>query len=336
MLNIENLELFSGKQNIIGEGTFGIVTKGLYCGTPVAVKELKGKEIKQIGYLKEEIETLRDFTHPNIVSMLANSDKFIVMELFDGNAEYKNGITLEELSIIGRDCMRAISYMKLHNYCLIHADIKPENILVKRNNNGSIYKAVLGDVGLSMACGTRFSGFTGTPGYMPQKENHVITNLDDVYALAVSLLDSYFQEDIHAKYTDEESDYEDNTYEYASKLPQELRYIIGRMLAAIDGVNIGKNYGSCQEEKNPKYKDLSIRKEPPYNAENCKDLVRRGNDGRYFVSKLSERRGIYAWSIYKTDGTVFSDELLNKFIIMTTKDFSSLVESFDKSSKRKR
>lgn len=44
MLNIENLELFSGKQNIIGEGTFGIVTKGLYCGTPVAVKELKGKE----------------------------------------------------------------------------------------------------------------------------------------------------------------------------------------------------------------------------------------------------------------------------------------------------
>ena len=34
MLNTKSLELLSGKQNIIGELNFGIVTKGLYCGTP--------------------------------------------------------------------------------------------------------------------------------------------------------------------------------------------------------------------------------------------------------------------------------------------------------------
>ena len=161
MLNIESLKLLSG---VLGRGSFGVVTKGLYCETPVAVKELISEDIKELDNLKEEIETLRDFTHPNIVSMLEYNDKFIVMELFDGNAEYKKGndMTFKELAIIGRDCMRAITYMNLHNYCLIHADIKPENILVKRDNNGRIYKAVLGDVGLAMACGFKFKGYIGT------------------------------------------------------------------------------------------------------------------------------------------------------------------------------
>lgn len=334
MLNIESLEVFSGEQNILGEGSFGIVTKGLYCETPVAIKELKSKDIKEIEFLKEEIQTLSDFTHPNIVTMLAHNDKFIVMQLFDGNIEYKeeNDMTLRELVIIGRDCMRAITYMNLHNYCLIHGDIKPENILVSRNDNGRIYKAVLGDVGLSMACGAKYRGFMGTPGYMPQREDHVVTNLDDVYALAVSLLDSYFKESVHGKFIDEETEYKDNTFEYAAKLPREVRSILAKMFASIEGY-LQNEDETCQEEINPKYKDISKRKEPPYIAENCKGLVREGNDGRKFISKMSERRGVYAWALYNG---VMPDEMISKFISKIARDFNNLVESFDKSTKRKR
>lgn len=348
MLNLENLTLLTGKENKLGEGSFGLVTKGLYCETPVAVKKLLSKKIKDQQELQKEIEHLRVLTHPNIVSMLAHNEKFIVMELFDGNAEYKkeNGMTYKELAILGRDCMRAISYMNSHLECIVHADIKPENILVSRDGNGRIYKAVLGDVGLSVACHD-YNGFIGTPGYMPDNleddllEDDPVSNLDDVYALAVSMLDSYFEGSVHTSYSseDERESLDDNTYEYASKLSMKFRPIVGRMFAARSGY-IQSEKSRCEEQTDPVYNDVNRRKGPPYKATDCVGIVRRGNDKKKWMSKLTANKSA-KWVPFDNSYRTLADDLVTKFILKTTRDFNILVGELEKtvqqvSSPRKR
>ena len=73
---------FSGE--IIGEGAQGIVSKGKYLGSDVAIKSLqRGKYNKNI---KKEIKILEKLRHPNIISImsvcLSVTQFHIVMEYF--------------------------------------------------------------------------------------------------------------------------------------------------------------------------------------------------------------------------------------------------------------
>ena len=181
MLNLSILE--DGDDIFLGKGTFGEVKKRRYAGTPVAVKRVFPE---MINALQKEVTNLSLLTHPNIVSMLGFNQELIIMSLADGNAQNINSI--EELAIVGRDCMRGLTYMHMHGDCMMHADLKPENILVYKNKQGLIYRAVLGDVGLASACNLQ-PGFLGTPGYMPD-DDIPHSGLDDIFALGVSLLDA--------------------------------------------------------------------------------------------------------------------------------------------------
>ena len=181
MLNLSILE--DGDDIFLGKGTFGEVKKRRYAGTPVAVKRVFPE---MINALQKEVTNLSLLTHPNIVSMLGFNQELIIMSLADGNAQNINSI--EELAIVGRDCMRGLTYMHMHGDCMMHADLKPENILVYKNKQGLIDRAVLGDVGLASACNFK-PGFLGTPGYMPD-DDIPHSGLDDIFALGVSLLDS--------------------------------------------------------------------------------------------------------------------------------------------------
>ena len=206
----------------IGRGGFGTVSKGLYCGTPVAVKTILKNDTLA---LKKEIKMLQGLRHPNIVSMITHSDSQIVMNLYDGNAS--KIASLDELSIVGRDCMRAIVFMQIHSACISHGDIKPDNILLDLDHQtGAIKKAYLGDVGLARVCKVH-EGFSGTPGFMPFPEPYV-HGVFDVFALAVSLLDAFFVERVRAYFPNM---YEGNTSEFAQKLPTDLSTTIHEMLA---------------------------------------------------------------------------------------------------------
>lgn len=147
--------------------TWDVVVLGKFrklctCGTPVAVKNILNNNAFA---LIREVKILESLRHPNIVSMIAPSNSEIVMELYGENA--RNIEYLEEFTIIGRDCMRAIVYMQIHGECLSHGNIKPDNILVDFDDNtDSITKAYLGDVGLARACKAH-EGFRGTAGFMP-------------------------------------------------------------------------------------------------------------------------------------------------------------------------
>ena len=207
------------RDEYIGRGSFGEVKRALYCGTPVAVKIIFNKNVL------EEVQNLKELRHPNIVSMIGFSQDKIVMQMYGGNSKKIN--TLEELAIVGRDCMRAIVYMQIHGRCISHGDIKPDNILVDFDHKtGAIIKAYLGDVGLARVCSTGKS-WSGTPGFMPYPEPYV-HGIFDIYALAVSLLDGFFSENVRAYFPNK---YDDNTEEFADKLPEDLAIIIREMLS---------------------------------------------------------------------------------------------------------
>lgn len=89
--------------------------------------------------LKQEIDILSEFRHPNIVLMIAHDSQYIVMDMYKGNA--KNLKSSDEVAVVARDCMRGIAYMHLHSKCVIHGDIKPDNILVETDSHGNISKA---------------------------------------------------------------------------------------------------------------------------------------------------------------------------------------------------
>lgn len=216
----------------LGRGMMGNVLKVLYAGTPVAQKTfthnlvVNGREAEDDGRLhhfRNEITALSEIRHPNVVSMIAHSDEMILTELYDGSASKIE--TLSEMAIVARDCMRALVFLSAYPGCIMHGDIKPGNILVRRDGDGKITHASLGDLGLARACqGHR--RFSGTPGYMPQP-NPTSNNGHDIYALAVSLLNAKLGGGVHAAY---HGRFEDNTRESAARLPDPLSLLISEML----------------------------------------------------------------------------------------------------------
>lgn len=240
-LNTEELKRWPfPEQEFLGRGSFGTVMRGLYCNTPVAVKELlTGNEQmfevrKQArAELLEEIGVLMEFRHPHIVCMVAFDSKYIIMDMYKGNARKLN--SLEDVAVVGRDCMRGIAYMHLHDRCVIHGDIKPENILVNYDSLKNVTKAALGDLGLSRSCVECLTKkeFSGTPGYMPMP-NPCVDTTHDIYALAVSLLDAFigsYPGEIHAQ--NDEYNLDDNTSSALERIAdQKLKRVLSDMLMA--------------------------------------------------------------------------------------------------------
>lgn len=182
--------------------------------------------------LKKEIGILSALRHPNIVCMIAFDSKYIVMDMYQGNARKLR--SLGDMAIVGRDCMRGVSYMHLHGKCVVHGDIKPDNILVNYDANGNVSKAALGDVGLARACATalRDRGFQGTPGYTSMP-NPVVDSMHDVYSLAVSLLDAFLGKDpgdVHA--SNDKYSLDDNTSSFLTQLSDSAyRDVVSKMLS---------------------------------------------------------------------------------------------------------
>lgn len=131
---------FSNK--ILGKGGFGIVRKGKYLGTDVAIKSLTiGKNLRLI---YKEIKLLDKIRHPNIISIMTACESLsqfhIVMEFFDSHSLhsilFKEKFKLDtnlELNVM-HQLACAISYLHLQPIPIIHRDIKPANTLINKYN----------------------------------------------------------------------------------------------------------------------------------------------------------------------------------------------------------
>ena len=149
---------------------------------------------------KKEAENLSKLHHPNIVRVIEvfdeNNTTYYVMEYIEGGSlddyiKSKGHLNEEDALKCTMTIADALSYM--HNFRMIHLDLKPKNIM--RNSKGTLY---LIDFGLSKQYDengepeSSTSIGLGTPGYAPieqasYKQDGTLPVTLDIYALGASL-----------------------------------------------------------------------------------------------------------------------------------------------------
>ena len=129
---------------ILGDGTFGSVTKGINTmnGQVVAIKKMKKKFFKWeecVGL--PEIKSLIKFHHPNIVNIYEiikyNNDLYFVFEYMEKNVyqlmkDRKKPLTEPQIRNIMYQTLQGLAYIHRHGY--FHRDLKPENLLELNGN----------------------------------------------------------------------------------------------------------------------------------------------------------------------------------------------------------
>nr|XP_022299466.1 serine/threonine-protein kinase B-raf-like isoform X4 [Crassostrea virginica] len=184
----------------IGSGSFGTVYRGYYHGH-VAIKRLNvtAPTPQQLRAFKNEVAVLRKTRHTNILLFMGWTSKpqlAIVTQWCEGSSLYKHihedDIKFEMLTImeISRQTAQGMDY--LHAKCIIHRDLKSNNIFLTENLTVKI-----GDFGLA-TMKTRWSGShqfqqpSGSilwmaPEVIRMKEANPYTNQSDVYAFGIVL-----------------------------------------------------------------------------------------------------------------------------------------------------
>ena len=217
-------------EKVLGQGSFGITYLATTCvevtgplGTLTAdvqvalkeffMREVNGREGSTVTggstggvckYYKEkfsrEASNLSRLKHPHIVKVLeafeANNTVYYAMEFLDGGSldsliRQRNGLPADLCLKYVRQIASALTYM--HAYKMLHLDLKPGNIMLRRNGD-----AVLIDFGLSKQYDedgrpeTSTTVGRGTPGYAPieqatYREGKGFPVTIDVYALGATL-----------------------------------------------------------------------------------------------------------------------------------------------------
>ncbi|ELP88440.1 serine-threonine protein kinase, putative [Entamoeba invadens IP1] len=188
------------KEKVIGEGSFGIVYKGVYRGVDVAIKETKSfswPEDVLESFIKE-VEMMDKMRCPYIINFIGASftpehysivtefAKFGSLKSAYESSYFSNTLMTKMLLDVAR------GMVFLHGSNLVHRDLKPENVLVVSMNNqekvnakisdfGTARTAVMNDIANTMTRGI------GTPIYMsPEMLLNLPYNLKtDIYSFAI-------------------------------------------------------------------------------------------------------------------------------------------------------
>jgi sugar lactone lactonase YvrE/predicted Ser/Thr protein kinase len=141
-------------QEQLGEGTFGLVSKGLWNNTKVALKQLK--DLSKIDEFLKEAKILQELMHPNIIQYFGiyydGENPLLVMEfMYRGNLLHllkskkdSLSLNLNHLKKIVQDTLNGMTYLESKN--VIHCDLAARNLLVSKIENDYIVK--ISDFGL--------------------------------------------------------------------------------------------------------------------------------------------------------------------------------------------
>ena len=187
----------------LGEGGVATVYKvrDLKEGSIKALKALKqkrGKSSRNIERFEDEYRILRSLRHPSLPEVFdygvtAEDTRYMVMEFVEGRRlDAYHGTHQEETWILLYQLGEALAF--IHQHGLLHFDLKPNNILVRRtraHGGGEKPLVMLLDFGMSHRrdAGGKTS-IVGTPGYMaPEliRGEDQLTRAVDYYSLGVSL-----------------------------------------------------------------------------------------------------------------------------------------------------
>lgn len=152
-----------GKDDLIGEGSYGAVYKGKHIATGYtrAIKIIKkssrnSRKDKEEEILNE-IDILKNMDHPNVVKIFefynSNEAYFLVTELCKEGELFKEideGGPMEEINCayIMYQIFSAVHYC--HSMNIIHRDLKPENILIEKRESDGYFRIKIIDFGTAI------------------------------------------------------------------------------------------------------------------------------------------------------------------------------------------
>ena len=172
----------------IGSGGFARVYKAKRRedGSIVALKipEELTREAEKIFF--NELENWKKLNHRNIVKLIEPRVlpfPHLVLEYVDGGSLPEKRMNIEDACRIINDVARAIEYA--HSQLVIHGDIKPQNILLKRI--GRFYEAKVTDFGLAVVATKSSIKGLSLPYSAPEQLKGKISEKTDVYQLGLLL-----------------------------------------------------------------------------------------------------------------------------------------------------
>jgi len=126
--------------NKLGRGNFAVVRKvqrksdgKFFAAKIITKKSMKPKDVQKLG---EEVNILKQLSHPNINRLIETFDTknhlYIVLELLSGENLFENIVnqehyTEDDAANVVKQVARACEYM--HPRGVIHRDLKPENLV---------------------------------------------------------------------------------------------------------------------------------------------------------------------------------------------------------------
>src|SRR5215471_2207775 len=180
---------------LLGEGGFAQVYLGehVYLDTQAAIKVLQTQLTSDnVEWFRSEARTIARLVHPNIVRVLDYGVEamtpFLVLDYAPNGSlrqQYPKGVRVPLPTIVSYVKQVAEALQYAHDQKLIHRDIKPDNMLLGRNN-----EVLLSDFGLAIMARSSFSLVTqkvaGSGGYIaPEQIQGKPRQASDQYSLGV-------------------------------------------------------------------------------------------------------------------------------------------------------
>lgn len=180
--------------SLIGQGGSGEVylAEHIHLNTLRAIKILSVKLTSdEFNDFEKEAQIIAHLDHPNIIRVLDfnldNNVPYLVMDFANGNlrSRHPRGTRLPLNIIVSYVKQIASALQFAHEQNIIHRDVKPENLLVGRND-----EILLSDFGIALVGSSTNSrppqNMAGTPVYMsPEQINGHPSRASDQYGLGV-------------------------------------------------------------------------------------------------------------------------------------------------------
>ena len=169
-------EVHCNWDEFLGEGSFGKVFKGKYCGCVVAIKKLHFSTLteKQRDGFEREMEIASRCRHPCLLQFIgATQDQspLFVTELMETSLQKllkkrkqeKQNLTETEIIVISLDVARALNYLHRRQPPIVHRDVSSANVLLWKQNNQ--WRGKLGDYGTAKFLQDTMTAHPGTQIY---------------------------------------------------------------------------------------------------------------------------------------------------------------------------